>query len=269
MSIVRPASIRADASAPLLCLHSSGSTGRQWQSMTAALSPRFSVVAPDLVGYADTLRWPTGKPASLDDEVERLAPLLSANGIDVLAHSYGAAVALQIALRWPERVRSLTLYEPVRFALLFGDPQTQAAGEWIVGVGRRIGLDVMSGNLRAAAARFVDYWSGEGAWVSLSPRHQHVLAERMPKVHAEFEALFADPVPASAVGEFAMPVHLIGGSRSPLPVRMVLDVLADALPRATRTTLAGLGHMAPVTDPQRVAASLPAWLRAAPLAAAA
>lgn len=269
MSIFRPASPRAGATVPLLCLHSSGSSGRQWNSLTAALSPRLSVVAPDLIGYADTLRWPTGKPVSLDAEADRLAPLVPADGVDVFGHSYGAAVALQVALRWPERVRSLTLYEPVRFALLFGDPRTQVAGEWIVGVGRRIGLDVLSGNVRAAAERFVDYWSGDGTWATMARRHQHALAERMPKVHAEFEALFADRVPASAYRALPMPVHLVGGSRSPLPARMVLDVLAEALPRATRTTLAGLGHMAPVTDALRVAAGLPDWMRTPALAAAA
>jgi pimeloyl-ACP methyl ester carboxylesterase len=95
----------------------------------------------------------------------------------------------------------------------------------------------------------------------MAPRQQHALAQRMPKVHAEFVALFADRVPASAYGALTMPVCLLGGSRSPLPARMVLDVLANALPQATRTTLAGLGHMAPVTHPQRVAASLPEWMR--------
>ncbi|MET1081795.1 MAG: alpha/beta hydrolase, partial [Burkholderiales bacterium] len=199
------------------------------------------------------------------DEAERLAPHVPAGGVDVFGHSYGAAVALQVALRWPERVRSLTLYEPVRFALLFGDSCTQTAGEWIAGIGHRIGLDVLSGNVRVAAERFVDYWSGGGTWTAMAPRQQHALAERMPKVHAEFVALFADRVPASAYRALAMPVHLLGGSRSPLPARMVLDVLAKAVPRATRTTLAGLGHMAPVTDPQRVAAGLPEWMRTAAL----
>ena len=56
-----------------------------------------------------------------------------------------ARVALQMALRWPQRLRSLTLYEPVRFELLFGHPAAQAAAEEIVGIGARVQLLLQSG----------------------------------------------------------------------------------------------------------------------------
>jgi pimeloyl-ACP methyl ester carboxylesterase len=153
-------------------------------------------------------------------------------------------------------VKGLVLYEPVRFALLMRNPTTAATGESIVGVGRRIGMQVLSGALHAAAERFVDYWSGEGAWGRMTPRRQLALARRMPKVQAEFEALFADRTPAAAYHALAMPAHLIGGADSPLPARQVLDVLQAHLPCATRTTLAGLGHMAPVEAPHRVLSAL-------------
>lgn len=236
----------------LICLHSSGSSGRQWAPIAAALSSRFDVITPDLLGYAGTRPWPTGTPASIDDEAATLAPLLNASPVHLFGHSYGGAVALQIALRWPGRVKSLTLYEPVRFSLLLRQAATAAAGEAIVGVGRSIGMDVLSGALEAAAAQFVDYWSGAGTWQQWPPRRRQVLAGRMSKVQAEFEALFADRVPAAAYSALAMPVHLMGGTRSPLPARQVLDVLAAHCRHATRTTLAGLGHMGPVDAPQRV-----------------
>jgi pimeloyl-ACP methyl ester carboxylesterase len=223
--------------------------------MVAALSSRFSVVAPDLLGYGGgAAPWPAGRPTSLDAEARARAPWLDDAGVHLLGHSYGGAVALQIALRWPDRVKSLTLYEPVRFALLC-DPATAGAGEAIIGIGRQIGSQVLTRRVHGAAAQFVDYWSGAGAWQRLGPRRQELLAARMPKVQAEFEALFGDAVPASAYRGLSMPVHLIGGSRSPLPARLVLDILAAQLPRATRTTLVGLGHMGPVEDPQRVLAA--------------
>ncbi len=78
----------------------------------------------------------------------------------------------------------------------------------------------------------------------------------MPKVHAEFEAAFADQVPASAYRALTLPVTLLGGTRSPLPVRQVLDVLEQQLPDCRRVTFPGLGHMGPVEDPARVLAEL-------------
>lgn len=74
----------------------------------------------------------------------------------------------------------------------------------------------------------------------------------MPKVRAEFEALFADRIPAAAYRTLTMPVQLIGGTRSPLPARQVLEVLQSQLPDAACAVIDGAGHMAPVEAPQRV-----------------
>jgi pimeloyl-ACP methyl ester carboxylesterase len=262
MPTVHPFAPRTPRRETLICLHSSGSSGRQWAPIAAALSSRFHVLTPDLLGYTADRPWPTGTPASIDDEAAALAPLLNAGAVHLFGHSYGGAVALQMALRWSGRVKSLTLYEPVRFALLQRQGTTAAAFDAIVGVGRRIGMEVLSGAREAAAARFVDYWSGEGTWQQWPQRRQQLLAGRMSKVQAEFEALFADRVPAAAYGALAMPVHLMGGTRSPLPARQVLDVLAAHCRHATRTTLTGLGHMGPVEVPQRVLDALDAPVHA-------
>lgn len=246
-----PARSPAHPEPPLLCLHASGSTGRQWAAIADALGSRVRVVAPDLLGCGGGA-WPLGAPASLDDEAQALAPLLARGPVRLFGHSYGGAVALQIALRWPDRVAGLTLYEPVRFALLRRDPATVAAGAAIVGVGRRIGMAVLSRDFDGAAETFVDYWSGEGTWQRMPPSRRRALAARMPKVQAEFEALFADAVPAAAYGPLRMPVQLIGGTRSPLPARLVLSLLAAAMPGAQVTRIEGAGHMAPVEMPRRV-----------------
>jgi pimeloyl-ACP methyl ester carboxylesterase len=247
----------------LLCLHCSGSSGRQWDRYVAALSRRFEVVAPDLLGSGGPLPWPLSAPLRLDDEVAHVERWLGGapGGVHLLGHSYGGAVALQLALRWPHRVRSLTLYEPVRFALLFGRPGAAPEGEAIVAVGRRIGAQARQGRLHEAAQTFVDYWSGPGNWLAIEPRRRDALAQRMPKVVSEFEALFADEVPAAAYEALAMPVHLLGGTRSPRPAQLVARLLARLLPRARHQVLPGLGHMAPVTDAASVLARLPHWLQ--------
>ena len=167
MSDVRSFAPRARALERLICLHCSGGTGRLWQPMVGTLGDRFEVLTPELLGYAGGTRWPTGTPVSLDAEAHALAPLLQRGPVHLLGHSYGGAVALQVALRWPERVLSLTLYEPSRFALLFRRAATQEAAEAIVGVGRRIGMAVLSGRSEEAAQRFVDYWGADGAWAQL------------------------------------------------------------------------------------------------------
>jgi pimeloyl-ACP methyl ester carboxylesterase len=55
---------------------------------------------------------------TLADEAALALPLLECGGVHLFGHSYGAAVALQSAALRPQRVRSLTVYEPVWFRLL-------------------------------------------------------------------------------------------------------------------------------------------------------
>jgi pimeloyl-ACP methyl ester carboxylesterase len=98
MTTVQPLFPHTHLRPSLICLHSSGSSGRQWAPITAALASRWHVVTPELLGYTGEPDWPIGTPVSLDAEAAALAPLLHAGGVHLFGHSYGGAVALQIAL---------------------------------------------------------------------------------------------------------------------------------------------------------------------------
>jgi pimeloyl-ACP methyl ester carboxylesterase len=260
MSELRNLPARSQSRRTLVALHCSGSGGRAFDGYRALLGSDTELVAPDLLGYAAGERWPADAAASLDDEADRIAPLLArqGGGVHLLGHSYGGAVALQVALRWPERVRSLTVYEPVRFALLRADPVLWAE---IVGTGRRIGDLARQGRHHESAALFVDYWSTPGTWAALAPSRKDGVAARMAKVRAEFDALFGDPVAPSRYTRLAVPLTVLVGGRSPAPARRVAERLIEACPDARLVRLAHCGHMGALEDPTRVVRELP-WARA-------
>ena len=262
MSPIQFQPLQRPARETVLCLHASATSARSWRRLLAPLEQDFELLVPDRLGCSENECWPVGAPAPLDEEARYLAPLLNSrpHGVHLVGHSFGAAVALQIALRWPSRVRSLTLYEPSRFALLFGAANTVEAGNEILQLGRGVGFAVLSGRTREAAATFVDYWSGAGAWNALDPRRQQAIVRQMPKVRAEFEAAFADRVPLAAFAALTMPLCLIRGDTSPQPSRQIVARLAP-LPIATTKVLAGVGHMGPLTDAARVLDCLPGWLQ--------
>lgn len=241
----------------VVALHCSGSSGRQWDPYAERLPAGLRLTAPDLLGSGRDPAWTPGAPVTLEAEARRVLAAFPADGapVHLIGHSYGGAVALEVALRWPEKVRTLTLYEPVRFALL-GHAETAGIGRLIVEVGTRIAQLADSGRLHESAAMFVDYWSGRGTWDKLPAPRRQVFADRMRKVAAEFGALFNDTTPPEAYGQLAMPMRLIAGMRSPLPARKVVEQLAIRCRQAAVVHLAGLGHMGPVTHPARVAPHL-------------
>jgi pimeloyl-ACP methyl ester carboxylesterase len=65
-------------------------------------------------------------------------------------------------------------------------------------------------------------------------------------------SLTHDATRASAYRAIAAPTRLATGEHSPIAARRVVDRLAEVL-RATTTTIAGAGHMGPMTHADEVA----------------
>ena len=251
----------------LLCIHASAVTGRAFKALAAQL-PHLNVLAFDRLGCASERPWLPGMRAPLLAEAEHFLPVLQAHpeGVHVFGHSFGGAVALEIALRFPERVKSLTVYEPVRFAWLFDAPLERAAdlqaASQVLHVGRSVMQWVHAGRQADAAERFVDYWSGEGTWAQMDARRREGVIATMPKVAAEFDAAFNDRTPLNALWSLSMPLCFMGGDASPASVQCIVRLMGECAGHARREQLRGLGHMAPVTHAEQVARRLPRWLRA-------
>jgi 2-hydroxymuconate-semialdehyde hydrolase len=99
---------------PLLLIHGSGpgvSAWANWRLNLPALSERFRVVAPDMVGFGFTDR-PAGISYGMDTWVRHAVGVLDALGIErahVVGNSFGGALAIALAARHPDRVNRLVL----------------------------------------------------------------------------------------------------------------------------------------------------------------
>lgn len=93
----------------LLCLHGHPGAGSSMGVFVDHLGDRFTTLAPDLRGYG---RSQTNQPFAIAQHLDDLVALLDQRGIDqtlVLGWSLGGIFAMELALRYPDRVKGLIL----------------------------------------------------------------------------------------------------------------------------------------------------------------
>ncbi len=108
----------------LVLLHGLLGSADAWSPCLSRLGQSSSVYAVDSLGIGRSDRV-SGLNASLAAHADRLANFLTGAGIDcadVVGTSHGGAVAMMLAARHPERVRSLVLHAPANPFSLLGDP---------------------------------------------------------------------------------------------------------------------------------------------------
>jgi pimeloyl-ACP methyl ester carboxylesterase len=105
---------QAGAGEALLLIHGFGGSAYSWRRVIPALAEHRRVVAVDLSGFGWTERVADPEAYTLGAQERLLLGVLDALGIeraDVAGHSYGGGIALWLAARHPERVRSLVLVD--------------------------------------------------------------------------------------------------------------------------------------------------------------
>jgi pimeloyl-ACP methyl ester carboxylesterase len=228
-----------------LLIHSGGFTSRQWRKLAEGLAPRYRVLAPDLLGYGASGPWPEGEPFHFRQDLEYLESLLGDEPVDVVGHSYGGFLGLQLALRRPELVRSIAAYEPVAFGVL--DEVEDADALRGLELVKREWEPDGSGADEDWLRRFVEWWNGPGAWERLAEETRGSFRAMGWKVFQEVMSLAADRTDRATYATIAVPTLLLGGEKSPMTERRVIERLGEALPRATVRFFPGVGHMGPIS----------------------
>jgi pimeloyl-ACP methyl ester carboxylesterase len=230
---------KASESAPgLIFLHGFGLDGRMWKPQLEAFRDRYRVSAPDLPGFGPNPVDP-GKE-TLTAAVARHCDALALDTVHIVGLSLGGAVAVDFALGFPTRVRSLTLVD----ALLRGRPSGIQAWD---------SCAALATQGRLPEAR--EAWLADPLFAG---------ARRRPEVLASIREMGADysgehwagratsrlevPEPASRLGEIDVPSLVVAGSDDLPTFRAMADEYAGALPRARKVILEGVGHVASMED---------------------
>jgi pimeloyl-ACP methyl ester carboxylesterase len=249
---------------PVVMLHSSGSTANQWRDLVALLEPEWKTRTPDQWGCGDTGPWPGERPFTLSEEAAPVIRIIESGErpVHLVGHSYGGGVALNIARRYPDQIASLTLIEPTAFHLLMdGSDWDKTLYREVLTVAKTVAMGLNTGHFRLSMERFVDYWNGEGTWEQLSPERQAVLIGRVTKLPLDFRALMEEDAGPDDFRSLGVPTLLIRGAESPIPAGRISEILNLVLPRSELVTIAGAGHMAPLTHGHAVNPLIHAHIR--------
>lgn len=237
---------------PALALHCSLGHGGSWRKVAGCLDRIATLTAMDLPGHGDSGDW---------DGVEDLHGLATemARGLlgprqDLIGHSFGATVALRLAVEAPERVRTLTLIEPVFFAAALQEDRDGAEAALADTVPYAQALAAR--DIDRAAQLFNGVWGEDTPWAEIPEATRRYITQRMPLILGQAPMLFEDNAGLLAPGRLeraTMPCLILQGDRTAPVVNLIHTALEKRLPQARRRTIIGAGHMAPMTHPEAVA----------------
>jgi pimeloyl-ACP methyl ester carboxylesterase len=257
--------ITGGGSEPMVLVHGSWADHHIWAPVVPALSQSFRVLTYDRRGHSQSER-PTGQ-GSVHEDVADLAQLLEVRGhapAHVVGNSFGAAIALRLAARRPELLRSVIVHEPPLFPLLAGQPDGDAMLATIQERAREVISLLSAGQFEDGAREFMERVAfGPGAWAAFSDEMKQTFVHNAPTFLDEAqdpEALEAD---VDGLRRFLEPTLLTKGDQSPPMFPAVVDALAAVLPDAQRHTFRGAGHVPHLDHPDEFVGPITRFLAAA------
>lgn len=236
----------------VLCLHETGATSASWQWLADAVKGE----AVSLLRY-DRRGWgSSGEPlayarTTVGEQSQEALGLLDELGIEralLLGAGLGAVAALDLALREPARVCGVVAVEPPLLALV--EEATEGLSSDVEAL-RKAAEE--SGDGRAAAIEL--FLAGELPY--LAPGSERLaereaagggdgreVTRRPASMFAEFGAVPGWPLPFEALADTDLPITLVYGAASPMPLRFATMRLASHAPTAHLVELADADPLA-------------------------
>ncbi len=243
-----------DPSRPaVLFLHGLGGSRTAWDSVMQRLSSRWFCVAWDLPGYGvsspvEPLTFP-----AIADTAARLLDELGVGRAHVVGLSFGGQQAQHLALRHPERVRSLVLADT---SAIFGADGTDVEA-W-----KRLRLDPLDRGTTPAmmAAGVVDAITADG--FDGPERDRAIQAfSRIPSsgLRAAVECLPSHDT-RELLSSIGCPTLVVIGEHDHETPRSYSKVLAEEIPDASLEVIDGVGHLTPSEAPTEFAVLVETFL---------
>ena len=245
----------------LLFLHAGVADRRMWQPQWIELADRYDLTRLDLRGFGESATMPSGNRFSHAGDVVALMDELGLRDAHLIGSSFGAGVALEVALTDPRRVRSLLLCPPGGSAL---DTLTDDLNAFI----RRERQAMATGDLDAAIEANVDAWlvgrgrtTGElDATLVEQVRVMQRRAFEASEIVTDAEEIEFVPPALERLDEIASPTLVLVGALDMDTVLMSADRLCSGIAGASRLDWPDCAHLPSLEQPRRFADLIERWV---------
>jgi esterase len=216
-------------------IHGAGSSAAVWADAVEVLARRGRTIVYDRRGCSRSERpqpYVTNVHQQADDAAALIDSLRAAPAI-VIGRSYGVDIAIDLALRYPDRVRGLTLLEGLESA-------TAPGRRWLADLEERVmaAAEVDMGSVAETLQRAA---LGDGSWEGWPESAKQMFTANGPAIIAEFRGGFLD-VTAEQLKTITLPTLVVAGRDSPAVFGEATEFMAAALPAARVAWVEG-GHL--------------------------
>lgn len=211
---------------PILGIHGTGSSSVLWRPAAEELGKLGRTILYDRRGFSRSER---PEPLVMNvrrhaDDAAALLDALAAAPAIVIGRSHGGEIALDLALRFPERVRALVLLEG---GGLHVHPSTRS---WLDELDEKV-FEMAEADGGRVAEAMVDGALGDGAWADLPREVREIFAANGPAILAEQRGGYLDVTP-DELRALAHPVLVVSAEESPGAFGEAMELVAAAIPGA-------------------------------------
>ena len=235
---------------PIVLIHQGLVDRRVWDREFERYARRYQVVRYDVRGFG---RSEAGRvPYSDADDLFDVLRFLDLDRVSLIGGSNGGRIALDFAVGHPSMVEALV---PVASGLhgyeLSQDPEERAAFDQIeqettaaVELARKVGPD-------AGIDRMVAIWA-PAVPEGVRPRLVAIMRENSRRVFDEDPdlAITPDPPTARQLAHLRVPTLVVEGEVDQPAIHFLSDAIADSIPGALRSTIAGADHFVHLSQPE-------------------
>ncbi len=243
---------------PMLFLHAGVTDCRMWDEQFLAFSRSHRVVRCDLRGFGKTPRGAV--PFSHYRDVAALLDSLKIRRTHIVAISFGGSVALDFALAYPERVRSLTLVAP---AISGMQPSAEllaidSTEESLVNAGKlEQAAEFDARTWAVGPLRHSDQVSGE---LQRKVREMQLHNLRVPRP-AGATLIPLQPRAFTRLEEILPPTLILVGDKDLQFFRQLSTSASERIPHATMRVIPDAAHLLPMEKPGIFNGLLEAFLK--------